>query len=100
MTETSLTPQMKVHRISDVLDTEIDNETVMMDIEQGRYFGLNETGTRIWALLSQPIVISDLCNQLAEEFNIPAEQCEPEVFDFLGNLLSRNLLQVEKDGHS
>ena len=88
---------MKVHRISDVLDAEIDDETVMMDIEQGRYFGFNETGTRIWSLLAQPIVIRNLCDQLTAEFKVPREQCEQEVFDFLASLSTRGLLQVMTD---
>ena len=100
MPDPTLDPEMRVRRIDDVLDTDIDNETVMMDIEQGRYFGLNETGTRIWALLAQPIVIGDLYDQLTAEFDVPPEQCEQEVFDFLGSLLTRGLLQVEEDASS
>ena len=50
MPDPTLEPQMRVRRIDDVLDTDIDDQTVMMDIEQGRYFGLNDTGTRIWDL--------------------------------------------------
>ena len=73
MSDPNLNPQMRVRRIDDVLDTDIDNETVMMDIDQGRYFGLNKTGTRIWALLAEPIVIGDLCDQLTAEFNVPRD---------------------------
>lgn len=97
MPDTSLELQTRVRRIDDMLDAEMDNETVMMDIEQGRYFGLNQTGTRIWALLAQPVVIRDLCDQLADEFNVPPEQCEKELFDFLGSLSGRGLLQVVTD---
>jgi hypothetical protein len=97
MPDPTLTPQMRVRRIDNVLDADIGDETVVMDIEKGRYFGFNETGTRIWSLLAQPIVISDLCDQLAAEFEVPREHCEPEVFDFLASLLTRGLLQVMTD---
>ncbi len=97
MPDTSFEPQTRVRRIDDMLDAEMGNETVMMDIEQGRYFGLNKTGTRIWALLAQPIVIRDLCDQLADEFNVPPERCEQEVFGFLASLSGRGLLQVVTD---
>ena len=98
MVDPSLDPQMQVCRIGDVLDADMDGELVMMNIEQGRYFGLNQTGTRIWALLADPIVISDLCDQLTTEFSVPPEQCRQEVIAFLENLLNRGLLQVMKDG--
>jgi len=95
-----LEPQTLVCRIGDVLDADMDGETVMMNIEKGSYFGLNKTGTRIWALLEQPIAINELCEQLISDFNVPAEQCNKEVFVFLQNLLARGLLQVVADGRT
>ena len=70
----TLEPRTRVRRIVDVLDAEIDDQSVMMDIEQGSYFGLNKTGTRIWALLAEPMVIGELCDRLTEEFEVPREQ--------------------------
>jgi hypothetical protein len=81
-------------RIDDVLDTEIDEQTVMMDIEQGSYFGLNRTGSRIWSLLAEPITIGDLCDRLLEEFDVPRERCEQQVVGFLESLIDRGLVQV------
>jgi hypothetical protein len=100
MTDSVLEVQMQVCRIGDVLDVDMDGELVMMNIEQGRYFGLNQTGTRIWALLAEPVVISDLCYKLMAEFNVDQKQCEQEVVAYLENLLTRGLLQVVTDGSS
>jgi hypothetical protein len=97
MPDVTLNPKMRVRRIDNVLDADIGDETVVMDIDKGHYFGFNETGTQIWGLLTQPIVISDLCDQLTAEFNVPPEQCETEVFNFLASLLTRDLLQVMTD---
>lgn len=96
----TLEPRTRVRRIVDVLDAEIDDQSVMMDIEQGSYFGLNKTGTRIWALLAEPMVIGELCDRLTEEFEVPREQCERQLVDFLGSLLDRGLLQVVTDESS
>lgn len=97
MPHSTLELQMRVRRNTDVLDTEIDDRTVMMDIERDSYFGLNQTGTRIWALLAEPMVIGDLCDRLAVEFDVPREQCERHVIDFLGVLLDRGLAQIVTD---
>lgn len=96
MPNPTLNPEMRVRRIA-VLDTDIDDQTVMMDIEQGCYFGLNKTGTRIWSLLAEPRVISSLCDQLVEEFHVPKEECEQQVVEFLNGLFDRGLLQVVTD---
>jgi hypothetical protein len=100
MTDSVLEVQMQVCRIGDVLDVDMDGELVMMNIEQGRYFGLNQTGTRIWTLLAKPVVISDLCDKLMAEFNVDQKQCEKEVVAYLEKLLTRGLLQVVTDGRS
>ena len=100
MSDSALEPHIQVRRIGDVLDVDMDGEMVMMSIEQGRYFGLNQTSTRIWALLAQPVVIGDLCDKLMAEFSVPQKQCEQEVVAYLENLLTRGLLQVVTDGKS
>lgn len=97
MSDSNLELETQVRRLDDVLETEIDNETVMMDIEQGSYFGLNPVGSRIWALLGESIAIGDLCDQLTEEFEVPREQCESQVLGFLQDLFERGLLQVVTD---
>jgi hypothetical protein len=94
MSNSTLDLHMRVRRIDDVLDTEIDEQTVMMDIEQGSYFGLNRTGSRIWSLLAEPITIGDLCDRLLEEFDVPRERCEQQVVGFLESLIDRGLVQV------
>jgi len=97
MPNTTLELQTRVRRIDNVLDTEIDDQTVMMDIEQGSYFGLNQTATQIWTLLAEPMVIGDLCDRLTEEFDVPREQCEQQVVAFLANLRDRGLVQIVTD---
>jgi hypothetical protein len=97
MPNPTLNPQTRVRRVGSVLDADIEDQTVMMDIEQGRYFGLNPTGTKIWKLLAQPVVISDLCDKLTAEFDVAPAQCEKEVVGYLESLLTRGLLQVVVD---
>lgn len=92
-----LEPSTRVHRLGNVLESEIGDKTVMMGIDQGSYFGLNTTGSRIWALLAEPVSIDTLCDRLSKEFEVQPEQCEPEVVAFLQNLLERGLVQVVTD---
>ena len=97
MSDVNFESTTRVRRNEDVLDTGLDDETVMMDIDRGRYYGLNNTGTRIWPLLAEPIAVGDLVEQLAKEFAVPLEQCEEEVGGFLRGLQGRGLLQVLTD---
>ena len=94
MSDQVITSATTVCRVEDLLTAELDEETVMMDIKGGTYYGLNGCGTRIWALLSKPITVSDLCHQLTDEFAVSITQCEQELIDFLQALLARNMVKI------
>ena len=44
-----------------VLFRDLDGEAVLLDTVSGRYFGLNEVGTRMWALLQFHGEIEAVC---------------------------------------
>ncbi|ETJ15853.1 hypothetical protein Q604_UNBc4C00183G0002, partial [human gut metagenome] len=54
-TKINLTLDCEVIRNLEIDDTNIDGETVMMDIENGEYYALNEVGTRVWELTKEKI---------------------------------------------
>ncbi|MFK7848124.1 MAG: PqqD family protein, partial [Rhodothermales bacterium] len=33
---------------------DLEGEAVLLNIQSGRYFGLNEVGTSIWSLIKEP----------------------------------------------
>ena len=100
MSGPALTSQTRVCRIDEVLASDIGDETVMMDMNKGRYYGLNATGTRLWTLLAKPIVIRDLCAYLTAELPVSPAQCERDVIDFIGALVARGLVQVVSEDAS
>ncbi len=100
MSDQAITPETTVCRVERLLTADLNEETVMMDIDKGSYYGLNGCGTRIWALLSQPITVSDLCHQLTNEFAVSSMQCEKDLIDFLKDLLARDIVKIESNAAS
>jgi hypothetical protein len=94
MLDQTIRPETTLSRDKEVLASHLGEETVMMDVDQGCYYGLNVTATRIWDMLAQPTTVSGLCMQLAGEFDVPSPQCEQEVLEFLRDLMSRGLVKV------
>jgi hypothetical protein len=72
----------------------VDGVAVMMDVGNGRYYRLDDVGTRVWSLLEQPTTLGALCAQLVQEFNVDRVQCEADVAELLGGLLQQNLIRV------
>ena len=89
-----LAPSTRVVRVEGLCSGELDGEVVLMSLDQGRYYGMDRIGTRIWQLLETPFVVSDLCDQLRKEYDANPEECERDVMAFLDQLSKANLLKV------
>ena len=76
---------------------EVDGTAVMMSLLQGKYYGLDAIGTRIWELVERPISARELCATLMEEFAVDRETCERDVLEFVGELAAENLVEL-RDG--
>ena len=83
-----------VIRSQDLISSDIDSEIVMLSIKNGKYYGLNITGSHIWMLLQSSISIKDICNLLVKEFTIDQHQCMQEVMIFINTLIDKNLVEV------
>ena len=89
-----ITPDTIVSRSADILASDLDQQTVMVDIQNGNYYGLGETGSRIWQLIESPISISSLCEALIEEFAIDLQQCLSDTIDFIATLAKKEIVEL------
>lgn len=87
-----LAPDTLLRRAEPIMHTDLGDKTVMMDLEQGNYYGLNAVGARIWALLEEPASIESLCAQLVTEFQVEPDECAKTVTGFVESLIERDIL--------
>ena len=83
-----------ITRNNEILASDMDGETVMMHIENGKYYNLGKTGGAIWSLLDEPIKIETLIEQLMDKFSVTREQCEQDTIPFLQKLIDNGLIQI------
>lgn len=95
MKKKEITTNTVISQIEEIVDSDIDGETVMMSIENGEYYGLDDIGSRIWELIARPIKVSDLIDTLLERFDVDRETCEIDVLKFLNELNEDRILEVE-----
>lgn len=79
---------------SHVLVRFLDKESVLLNIETERYFGLDETGTRMWQLVTAAPKIEVAYQQLLEEYDVQPELLRENLTDLLTGLVENGLLQV------
>ncbi|HVC57501.1 MAG TPA: PqqD family peptide modification chaperone [Stellaceae bacterium] len=58
-----------VSRSPSVLAAEVDGEVVMMSIEKGRYFGLDDIGSDIWKRIETPCSFAELIDRLVADYD-------------------------------
>lgn len=91
---TTITPDTIFHRVQTVIESKVDEEIMMMDIDKGMYYALNPVSSRIWALLEQPLSVRSVCENLLKEYDVEPSVCEQEVTKFLDQMLDRSIVTV------
>jgi hypothetical protein len=79
---------------SHVLVRFLDKESVLLNIDTERYFGLDETGTRMWQLVTAAPKIEVAYQQLLEEYDVQPELLRENLTDLVNRLLENGLLQL------
>jgi hypothetical protein len=87
----------QVVRSPNQLSGNLDDAVVLLSVANGEYYKMNEVGSRIWALIEQPLSVGALVDTLLGEFEVEPSACEQEVQGFLEQLSHSGLLRVVAD---
>ena len=79
---------------ANLMMADLEGEAVLLNIQTGRYFGLNEVGTSIWALIKKPCAVSDVIEGLQREYDVEEGVLNNDVLAFLEDMEKRNLVHV------
>jgi hypothetical protein len=73
----------------------LDKESVLLNFETERYFGLDETGTRMWQVVTTAPNIDAAYQELQNEFDVESELLRLHFTELLGRLVDNGLLQIQ-----
>lgn len=76
----------------DAATSAVGDETVILHLVNGTYYGLDPVGTRIWALLKAGVATADICRQLGEEYAVDLPTIEADARKFLTDLEAQGIL--------
>jgi hypothetical protein len=82
----------KVVLPTQVMARQVGEETVILDLASGTYFGLDPVGARIWKLMGEGKTLAEICETMLEEYEVEREQLETDVLRLTGELLERGLV--------
>ncbi len=78
----------------DVVFRELDGEAVILNLETGLYFGLNEMGTRIWQLIEAHGEVRRVFDALREEFDVADDRLRDDLLALVEQLRDKGLVHV------
>ncbi len=87
-------PDTRIARSDEPVAVEVDRTVVMMSVEQGKYFGLEGPGGRIWALMEHPRTPREMRDTLLDEFAVDPDRCLQDICDFLEELRRAGLVHI------
>lgn len=78
----------------DVLVRELDGEAVILNLGDESYYGLNESGTRMWQTLINAASIDDATKELLNEYEVEEQTLRADLAKLIGSLLERKMVEL------
>jgi len=86
----SFTDRVKVP--DDVLISNLQGESVILNLDSERYFGLDDVGTRFLSVLSTSDSIEAAYNKLVQEYDVDGAVLRQDLLALIENLINQGLL--------
>lgn len=87
--------QSRVTIRPNVLFREIENESVLLNIETEYYFGLDEVGTQMWNTLVSSMSLQEAYDTLLELYDIDANQLKQDLLELITQLVNNQLIEIQ-----
>lgn len=81
--------------VDDIVVSEINNESVILNLKTGIYFQVNELGSYIVSQLNQYSTVESLKNKITEDFDVAPNKSEKDLLRFIKDLESKDLLHYK-----
>ena len=80
--------------IEEHLYSELGDEAVILNLANGKYYGINPVGVTIWKTIRTPASLSDIEEAIIREFEVDLETCREEALRFLEKMVEEQLVKV------
>ncbi len=76
----------------DAAESAVGDETVILHLVNGTYYGLDPVGTRIWGLIKGGVATPEICRTLADEYDVDLATIEKDARRFLTELEAQGIV--------
>ena len=79
----------------EVLISNLQEESVILNLNSERYFGLDDVGTRMFSVLTSSDSIEAAYESLAREYDVDRQELRQDLIALVENLLQQGLVAIE-----
>jgi hypothetical protein len=95
MHESPFSSARVVTATSEQLSSQLGDETVVLSLKTGVYYGLNPVGARVWELAQEgDVSLGEIRERILSEFDVTAEVIERDLAELIENLQAEGLIQI------
>jgi len=84
----------KVSTPEDVLFRDLGGESVLLNLDNENYYGLDEVGTRMWDVLTTSTSIQTAYDTLLAEYDVAPEVLQQDITRLVEDLVVQGLLEL------
>lgn len=86
--------QQKVSVAPDTLINEVSGESVLLNLKNESYYGLDEVGTSMWKTLTTGATIEEAYDLLMAEYEVDGETLRRDLAELLEKLVDQELIEI------
>ena len=90
----TLTSQSRIAIARHQVSCDLADETAIVNLENGVYYGLDTVGTHVWNRLRQVTTFGELCDSLIQDYDVEASRLEADMGSFLRELAEQGLIEI------
>ena len=86
-----------VKRLPDQVSCDLSGEAVILNLNSGMYYGIDEIGAFIWSALDEPRTLEYLREIILQGYRVDKETCDRDVTAFLTDMQSAGLIEINNE---
>jgi hypothetical protein len=79
------------------LSCDLNGEAVLLHLDKGCYYGLNQVGAKVWQLLQQPRSFEEIQAEIVDSYQVDAATCQRDLQALLDQMLRAGLIEIVTD---
>ena len=89
--------EARVRVPDDVVYRKFAEETIVLNLENGKYHGLNRVGAEMVTAAAEGVPLLEVAEATAEQYGRPVEEVQADLADLCLDLSERGLIEVQEE---